>query len=72
MTDRVLDRLRGCLIGLAVGDSLGAAVEFQPPGTFQLVTDYRGGGPHRLNPGEWTGNIQIRFDVKQCHGVTNR
>lgn len=47
-------RLRGTLIGLAVGDALGAAIEFKEPGDFDPVTGYRAGGPHRLNPGEWT------------------
>jgi len=40
----IADRQRGCLIGLAIGDALGAAVEFQPPGSFDEVTDYRAGG----------------------------
>lgn len=55
----LIDRQRGCLIGLAVGDSLGAAVEFQPPGTFAPVTGYRDGGPHRLEPGEWTDGTSL-------------
>lgn len=50
----MFDRQRGALIGLAVGDALGAAVEFMPPRSFAPVTDYRGGGPHGLRPGEWT------------------
>ena len=29
------DRRRGALIGLAVGDALGAAVEFKSPGSFK-------------------------------------
>ena len=45
----MIDRCRGALIGLAVGDALGAAVEFQSPGSFKLVTGYRNGGPHGLN-----------------------
>ena len=49
-----IDRQRGTLLGLAVGDALGAAIEFKPPGTFAEVTGYRGGGPHRLAPGQWT------------------
>ena len=28
------DRRRGAMLGLAIGDALGAAVEFQPPGSF--------------------------------------
>lgn len=53
------DRRRGCLLGLAVGDALGAAVEFEPPGTFEPVTDYRAGGPHGLAPGEWTDDTSM-------------
>ncbi len=55
----VTDRQRGALIGLAVGDALGAAVEFMPPGSFPPVTDYRGGGPHGLAPGEWTDDTSM-------------
>ncbi len=53
------DRKRGMLIGLAVGDALGAAVEFQPPGSFPPVTGYRDGGPHGLAPGEWTDDTSM-------------
>jgi ADP-ribosylglycohydrolase len=53
------DRQRGALIGLAVGDALGAAVEFMNPGTFKPVTGYRGGGPHGLGPGEWTDDTSM-------------
>ncbi|HTN76178.1 MAG TPA: ADP-ribosylglycohydrolase family protein [Pirellulaceae bacterium] len=53
------DRQRGALIGLAVGDALGAAVEFQTPGSFAPVTGYRGGGPHGLHAGEWTDDTSM-------------
>jgi ADP-ribosyl-[dinitrogen reductase] hydrolase len=55
----IVDRQRGTLIGLAVGDALGAAVEFRGPGTFAEVTGYRGGGPHHLRPGEWTDDTSM-------------
>jgi len=54
-----LDRLRGVLIGLAIGDALGAAVEFKRPGTFTPVVGYRDGGPHGLAPGEWTDDTSM-------------
>ena len=57
--NRLRDKQRGCLLGIAVGDALGAAVEFQPPGTFELVTGYRAGGPHGLGPGEWTDDTSM-------------
>ncbi|MFM7149513.1 MAG: ADP-ribosylglycohydrolase family protein [Gemmataceae bacterium] len=53
------DRRRGALIGLAVGDALGAAVEFKSPGSFPPVKHYREGGPHRLKAGEWTDDTSM-------------
>lgn len=53
------ERCRGTLIGLAVGDALGAAVEFRSPGSFAPVTGYRDGGPHGLNAGEWTDDTSM-------------
>ncbi|QDT70981.1 ADP-ribosylglycohydrolase family protein [Lacipirellula limnantheis] len=53
------DRSRGAFLGLAIGDALGAAVEFQPPGTFEPIADYRSGGPHDLEPGEWTDDTSM-------------
>jgi len=32
------DRYRGSLLGLAVGDALGAAIESMTPGSIDLVT----------------------------------
>ncbi len=55
----IRDHLEGMLLGLAVGDALGASVEFKPPGTFAPVVGYRDGGPHRLNPGEWTDDTSM-------------
>lgn len=54
-----VNRQRGALIGLAVGDALGAAVEFMRPGTFEEVTGYRAGGPHGLEAGEWTDDTSM-------------
>jgi len=57
MIDR--DRQRGMLLGLAIGDALGAPVEFEPPGAFEPVTGYRAGGPHSLEAGEWTDDTSM-------------
>lgn len=54
-----VDRKRGMLLGLAIGDALGAAVEFQPRGTFPPVKEFRAGGPHGLNAGEWTDDTSM-------------
>ncbi|TVP99093.1 MAG: ADP-ribosylglycohydrolase family protein [Planctomycetaceae bacterium] len=59
------DRGRGCLFGLAIGDALGAAVEFMPPGSFAPVDGYRGGGPHRLEPGQWTDDTSMALALAE-------
>jgi ADP-ribosylglycohydrolase len=62
------DRQRGTLLGLAVADALGAAVEFQLPGTFEPVTGYRAGGPHGLAPGEWTDDSSTALALADSIG----
>jgi ADP-ribosylglycohydrolase len=57
--DQLRDRRRGALFGLAIGDALGAAVEFQTPGSFKPVAGYRAGGPHGLDAGQWTDDTSM-------------
>ncbi|MFU8781114.1 MAG: ADP-ribosylglycohydrolase family protein [Kiritimatiellia bacterium] len=53
------DRIRGCLLGLAVGDAVGTTVEFKRRGSFAPVTDMVGGGPFSLKPGQWTDDTSM-------------
>lgn len=55
----LLERYRGCLLGLACGDAVGTAVEFERRGSFPLVTDMSGGGPFDLKPGQWTDDTSM-------------
>jgi ADP-ribosyl-[dinitrogen reductase] hydrolase len=50
---------RGALLGLAAGDAVGTTLEFKPPGTFVPVTGMVGGGPFRLEPGQWTDDTSM-------------
>ncbi len=54
-----LDWYRGCLLGLAAGDALGATLEFRSPGSFKPIEDMIGGGPFDLRPGEWTDDTSM-------------
>jgi ADP-ribosylglycohydrolase len=54
-----IDRYHGALLGLAVGDALGTAVEFRRPRTFEPVTGITGGGPFGLKPGQWTDDTSM-------------
>ncbi|NOX55719.1 MAG: ADP-ribosylglycohydrolase family protein [Planctomycetes bacterium] len=62
------DRRAGALWGLAIGDALGAAVEFRAPGSFEPVTGYRAGGPHGLNAGEWTDDTSLALALADSLG----
>lgn len=54
-----IDRARGAMLGLAVGDAIGTTVEFKPRGTFTPLTDMVGGGPFKLQPGQWTDDTSM-------------
>jgi ADP-ribosylglycohydrolase len=66
------DRFRGCLLGLAVGDALGTTLEFRRPGTFDPIDDMVGGGPFRLEPGQWTDDTSMALcmatSLLECGG----
>jgi len=68
-----IDRFRGCLLGLAVGDALGTSIEFSPPGSFTPLTDLVGGGPFNLRPGEWTDDTSMALclaeSLIECRGM---
>lgn len=65
------DRYRGALLGLAVGDALGAQVEFGQRGSFPEVTQMVGGGPHHLPPGAFTDDASMAMCLAEsllAHG----
>lgn len=63
LDDLLLDRAAGCLVGMAVGDALGAPYEFKIPGPDE--PEMRGGGIGPWEPGEWTDDTQLAICVAQ-------
>lgn len=65
-------RYRGALLGLAAGDAVGTAVEFEPPGSFTPLDDMVGGGAFHLKPGEWTDDTSMALclaaSLVECGG----
>ncbi len=55
----IRDRARGTLLGLAVGDAVGTTLEFKPRGSYLPLQDMIGGGPFRLQPGQWTDDTAM-------------
>lgn len=53
------DKYRGAILGLAIGDALGAPVEFKMPGEFDIVTDFRDTPRFGLPAGYWTDDTAM-------------
>jgi len=53
------ERARGTLVGLAVGDALGAPVEFKERGSFPEIREMLAGGYFRLPAGAWTDDTAM-------------
>ena len=59
--NELLQRIQGSLVGLAIGDALGASVEFRPNSFLKehKVTDMQGGGTWGLETGQWTDDTSM-------------
>ncbi len=55
----IRDRSVGALVGLAVGDALGTALEFSRKPPKAVLHDMVGGGPFGLRPGQWTDDTAM-------------
>jgi ADP-ribosylglycohydrolase len=59
------ERYLGSMIGLAVGDAVGAQVEFMRPGDFEPVVDMVGGGVFGLPAGAFTDDTSMALCLAQ-------
>ena len=66
------DRAQACLLGLALGDALGAPVEFVPRSRFRPLTGMVGGGKFQVEPGQWTDDTAMALcladSLIECQG----
>lgn len=56
---RFISQAKGSLLGLALGDALGTTLEFKTKDSYQPLTDMVGGGPFRLEAGQWTDDTSM-------------
>lgn len=68
--DEILDRSRAAFIGMALGDALGATVEFMTASEIRaqygLFRDIIGGGWLRLKPGQVTDDTQMALCIARA------
>lgn len=62
----VLDKCKGALMGLAVGDAVGTTLEFMPRDRAS-VHDMIGKGPFNLKPGEWTDDTSMALCLAETY-----
>lgn len=62
----MLDKFYGSIIGLAVGDALGAPIEFLARDQYVPITKMRSGGPFDLKSGQWTDDTSLAL----CMGIS--
>lgn len=67
---KLIDRFTGSIMGLAIGDALGAPVEFKEAGTFTKVNSFRDGGPFNLKAGEWTDDTSMALAMADSIVIT--
>lgn len=71
MKNNISSRIRGAMYGVAVGDALGAPLEFMDAIRIQMqhgtVRDMIGGGWLGVRPGEFTDDTQMTLAV--AHGI---
>lgn len=59
MDSDIFDKSLGCFRGLAIGDALGAPVEFKGYNTFEPVSFYQPTIHFGLEPGQWTDDTSM-------------
>lgn len=73
MNNQIRDIIRGAMFGVAVGDALGAPLEFMSAESIQqqygTVREMIGGGWLNLRPGEITDDTQMTLAV--AHGIVD-
>ncbi len=71
-SSRLMDRYRGAMLGLAVGDALGVPLEFSQRDKGIVVKEMIGGGPFNLPRGYWTDDTSmaccLAYSLIKCMG----
>jgi ADP-ribosyl-[dinitrogen reductase] hydrolase len=71
-----LDRSLGALLGLAVGDALGAAAEGKQRDSYPRISELGPSEPHGLAAGEWTDDTAMAICLAEsllaCGGLDQR
>jgi ADP-ribosyl-[dinitrogen reductase] hydrolase len=66
-----VEKAEGLFFGLAIGDAMGAPVEFKDPNTFPQVVDFQSGGKFNLEPGEWTDDTAMALCLAEALSETS-
>ena len=63
--NKLRDKKLGTLVGLAVGDAMGAPYEFLDKSKYTPTKEYNTGGAHNVSIGEWTDDTSMALCLAQ-------
>lgn len=63
--NKLRDKKLGTLVGLAVGDAMGAPYEFLDKSRYTPTREYNTGGAHNVSLGEWTDDTSMALCLAQ-------
>lgn len=63
--NKLRDKKLGTLVGLAIGDAMGAPYEFLRKGKYTPTREYNTGGAHNVSLGEWTDDTSMALCLAQ-------
>lgn len=77
-TSARLDRFAGSLLGMAIGEALGATIALDPlatasmPSGASMVRELASGGPHNIPRGGWLSNTAMTWALAESYLACNR
>jgi ADP-ribosylglycohydrolase len=77
-TSAKVDRFMGAVLGMAIGEALGATVALDPlatasmPGAAGFVRELASGGPHNVPRGAWLSNTAMSWALAESYLACNR
>jgi ADP-ribosylglycohydrolase len=63
--ERIRDRARGAILGLATGEAVGVTLMGRKCGSYQAIEDMQGGGELGLGAGQWAGDTAMALALME-------
>ncbi len=62
--EKKLDKIKGCLVGMAIGDAIGVHLEFKPYGKYD-IKGFVEDNPYQIPMGHWTDDTSMALCIAE-------